>query len=172
MLLKYEDIKRCIYCACPIRDLKALERHQERGKNCENRYDFMTVNNIYVCHLGCVFETTEKSHFAKHLVMDHTSKELYLWGFKKEKLKNTLLPEDLAQLSQQPNVDDELEIYDEQEHIKPLDRSTKNVYLKMEINRIIPRIGMTRGSLYMNMNERAKLKRSKEKGEDLEEMWQ
>ena len=42
----------------------------------------------------------------------------------------------------------------------------------MEINRIIPRIGMTRGSLYMNMNERAKLKRSKEKGEDLEEMWQ
>lgn len=41
----------------------------------------------------------------------------------------------------------------------------------MEINRIIPRIGLTRGSLYMNMNERAKLKRVKLKGEDLDEMW-
>ena len=27
MLLKYEDIKRCHHCSCPLRDLKALERH-------------------------------------------------------------------------------------------------------------------------------------------------
>ena len=40
-----------------------------------------------------------------------------------------LSTEDLAGVMEQPNVDDELDIYDEKEHIKPLDKSTKNVYL-------------------------------------------
>jgi len=56
----------------------------------------MKVNGIFVCHFGCFMETTEKSHFVKHLVLDHTTKELFQWGYKKEKLKLLLTQDDLA----------------------------------------------------------------------------
>lgn len=84
----------------------------------------MNFNNIYICHFGCFMETTDKQHLIRHLVMEHTSKELLQWGYRKDKLKRMLSPEDLTYIKQLPDIDHDLEVYDEREHVKPLDKAT------------------------------------------------
>ena len=90
------DFRRCSFCAAPFAELHHLQRHTETSKPCEERYDFMNFNGVYVCQFGCDGEYTTKGELAMHLILDHKSKEVSIWGYKKDVLKKLLSREQLA----------------------------------------------------------------------------
>lgn len=58
----------------------------------------MNFNGIYCCNFGCPIESDDKAAIIRHLVVFHTSKELFCWGYRKDKLKKMLSPQDLAEV--------------------------------------------------------------------------
>ncbi len=89
------DFRRCQYCATPCIDLANLQRHCNKDKTCEERYDFLNFKGIYCCQFGCEGEYVSKAAIACHLITSHKEKELAVWGYKKDKLKKLLTREDL-----------------------------------------------------------------------------
>jgi hypothetical protein len=67
----------------------------------------MNFDKVYVCQFGCEGEFTNKGDIAMHLIMDHKSKEVSVWGYKKDKLKKLLTREQLATVLNAQNIDED-----------------------------------------------------------------